>query len=506
MKKYTYLLINVAIFFCISQTFLFGQLNKKDNHRTTDQEYFKRLDRIPNYTSLNRSHVNFYPNSIGDFWEYIETDTTTLLGQLYTDLKFSISREVLNDTLLSNGISYKKIRWMNEANSVSYPPVYNFQRVDTSGNVYIFYDNSDHLLYDFTKQIGETYSSHLINHYWQITDRYTVVGFGDTLLAIDFALYEQGAVLRETYSVIEKFGICYYKTNWDYPSLPGGNFWGAVIDGQEFGTLIVKKQTVDWSEFYPLHLGDYWVYEGNSGPIPTLNTVRVIGDTLMPDGIIYASLSLIDYIFNDTGYSYIRLDSIGNVFFWDIVQNKSVRILSFNEAVGDTMVLQNANDLLIRLEDKYMTDNLYLEFLLYPSLIYHLDIYALGLGLIASTIELNNSTLVGAIIDGVVWGDTTITEINEIQINSEPNFILYQNYPNPFNPTTTISWNSPEEGFVGLMVFDILGREVALLVNEHREAGVHSTEFNATELSSGVYIYRIHIGEYIQSRCFILQK
>ncbi|MEP0862382.1 MAG: T9SS type A sorting domain-containing protein [Ignavibacterium sp.] len=97
-------------------------------------------------------------------------------------------------------------------------------------------------------------------------------------------------------------------------------------------------------------------------------------------------------------------------------------------------------------------------------------------------------------------------------------FYLYQNYPNPFNPSTVISWQSPVGSWQTLKVFDILGREVATLVDEYRETGSYNVEFTVDnlQLSSGVYFYQLHIspsrskdgkvGDYIQTRKMILMK
>jgi len=71
---------------------------------------------------------------------------------------------------------------------------------------------------------------------------------------------------------------------------------------------------------------------------------------------------------------------------------------------------------------------------------------------------------------------------------------LYQNYPNPFNPGTVISFSIPQAGQTKISVYDMLGREVATLVNEFLNAGLHTTQFNANDLSSGIYIYRIESG------------
>ncbi len=85
-------------------------------------------------------------------------------------------------------------------------------------------------------------------------------------------------------------------------------------------------------------------------------------------------------------------------------------------------------------------------------------------------------------------------------------FSLSQNYPNPFNPTTTISYQLPSNAFVVLKVFDILGREVQVLVNQREIAGVHSVTFNASNLPSGVYFYRLEAGTYHDTKKLLLLK
>jgi len=83
---------------------------------------------------------------------------------------------------------------------------------------------------------------------------------------------------------------------------------------------------------------------------------------------------------------------------------------------------------------------------------------------------------------------------------------LYQNYPNPFNPATDIRFALPSAGIVSLKVFDQLGREVADLVHDRREAGMHTVRFAASGLPSGVYFYRIAVGRQIETKAMILTK
>ena len=90
--------------------------------------------------------------------------------------------------------------------------------------------------------------------------------------------------------------------------------------------------------------------------------------------------------------------------------------------------------------------------------------------------------------------------------NIPTGFVLNQNYPNPFNPVTTISYSIPQAQHVSIKVFDMLGREVATLVNEEKSAGTYHVQFNGGNLSSGTYLYRLIAGIHNESKKFILLK
>ncbi|HSD65010.1 MAG TPA: 5'-nucleotidase C-terminal domain-containing protein [Ignavibacteriaceae bacterium] len=92
------------------------------------------------------------------------------------------------------------------------------------------------------------------------------------------------------------------------------------------------------------------------------------------------------------------------------------------------------------------------------------------------------------------------------ETTSPQDFKLEQNYPNPFNPATTIRYSIPEESFVTLKIYDILGNEVANLVNEKRGPGNYAASFNAAEYVSGVYVYSLRAGSYTETRKMILLK
>ncbi len=104
-------------------------------------------------------------------------------------------------------------------------------------------------------------------------------------------------------------------------------------------------------------------------------------------------------------------------------------------------------------------------------------------------------------------GSSKYYELGEtIETGVISNFELSQNYPNPFNPVTVISWQLPVSSHVTLKVYDLLGKEAAVLVNGEKQAGSYQTEFNATSLPSGTYFYTIQAGNFVQTKKMILLK
>jgi hypothetical protein len=119
----------------------------------------------------------------------------------------------------------------------------------------------------------------------------------------------------------------------------------------------------------------------------------------------------------------------------------------------------------------------------YPDLI--------GIGLQDSTVQ--------------VWGIESPSGIGEKDLIAA-GFQLRQNYPNPFNPSTTISWQSPVSGHQVLKVFDVLGNEIATLVDEYKSAGNYEVELDASQLASGVYIYKLTSGSFVETKKMVLLR
>jgi hypothetical protein len=103
-------------------------------------------------------------------------------------------------------------------------------------------------------------------------------------------------------------------------------------------------------------------------------------------------------------------------------------------------------------------------------------------------------------------GSGTITSVGEQKSNMPARYELSQNYPNPFNPITNISYQVPSAGHINLKVYDILGREAAILVDEIKPAGTYSVRWEASHFSSGMYFYRLQAGHFVDTKKLLLIK
>jgi hypothetical protein len=103
--------------------------------------------------------------------------------------------------------------------------------------------------------------------------------------------------------------------------------------------------------------------------------------------------------------------------------------------------------------------------------------------------------------------DGTFSYSDEINVEVVPDkFELSQNYPNPFNPSTRIKYQLSSISQVTLKVYDVLGNEVATLVNEEKPAGSYEVDFDASQLSSGIYFYKLQAGSFFETKKMLLLK
>ncbi len=276
----------------------------------------------------------------------------------------------------------------------------------------------------------------------------------------------------------------------------------------------------DFAQFYPLHIGDKWFYEvkqyeANNNPTISYLLKEVTGDTIMPNGIKYFIVK------NGNQTQYERFDSTkGEVKYFMSNCNPndgSKYSLSYNE--DSIKVWQSCDGFtynisyqppstieqdttFVHLEDDGVA-NVDIDFKKYVG-ITHKIIQEVG------KVEYS---LLGYKINGRQHGLlTSIKESKSLSVK----FSLSQNYPNPFNPSTTISYTiptletlhatSPQLTTVRLTIFDVLGREVATLVNKKQNPGNYEVQFDTGNLSSGVYYYRLKAGGFIKTRKMVLLK
>lgn len=154
---------------------------------------------------------------------------------------------------------------------------------------------------------------------------------------------------------------------------------------------------------------------------------------------------------------------------------------------------------------------------LFPQYVLSASVFGNGGGM-ASNASYNSSFTLGQSITGIssntnyimnsgFWYSAgLITDIDDEKILLPEDFDLFQNYPNPFNPTTTIRYSLPEESFVSIKVYDILGRLIVSLVEEEKPIGYHEIQFNAVSIASGTYFYRMEAGDHVYVKKLIVLK
>ena len=132
---------------------------------------------------------------------------------------------------------------------------------------------------------------------------------------------------------------------------------------------------------------------------------------------------------------------------------------------------------------------------------YTLTAYRIGYNRVSQNVSITNENLANINFNfGYPIG------VKSQETNYPGIYSLYQNYPNPFNPVTEIKYDLPASSLVKISVYDILGKEIAVLKNEKQSAGTYNVEWNASNFASGVYIYKIETNGFIQSRKMVLIK
>ncbi len=277
--------------------------------------------------------------------------------------------------------------------------------------------------------------------------------------------------------------------------------------------------------FYPLNIGNKWVYdeytyiEGNTYHDILIREVTT--DSILPNGKNYFQLEEYLYSLSNITYSFERIDTANGLvyrFYEDPGLNDDEYLIEDLLAdVGDTVWTSREFydpyfPTVVVEQNTFQKWNLENLRIIYKHLglgsYTHSLTKDLGLDSIGYDFDFGNTDVIlkGCIIDGEVYGDTTVVSVEDENPELTTKFSLTQNYPNPFNPTTKISWQSPVGSQQTLKIYDVLGKEVATLVDEFKPAGKYEVEFNASSLPSGIYFYQLRVGSFIQTKKMVLMK
>lgn len=297
-----------------------------------------------------------------------------------------------------------------------------------------------------------------------------------------------------------------------------------------FGQLMAWDTTA--AKYLPLQVGNVWVYEGYSQGYPGWQNR-------------YYTRYKITGTLDTLGHGYYVYDRtvvwIVNVNGWSCIQFIPLRIDSTSVNVYQARFYCNVPEMFIdslmaRRNDRTIVCAPYYYSECWDTTLYYIfntnfpskafedlrgpgynTIYAKGIGIVewsqAYGMNSCHDQLKGCVINGVLRGDTTMI-VGLVNIGNEipKEFSLYQNFPNPFNPVTKIKFDVPAEpkskgaSPLVLKICDILGREVATLVNEILKPGTYVAEWDATNYPSGMYFYKLQAGDYSETKKMVLLK
>jgi hypothetical protein len=292
---------------------------------------------------------------------------------------------------------------------------------------------------------------------------------------------------------------------------PNDDYGFAFIGTEGTGVWRYEYQTIknDASSYFPLALNHGWNYDSNLFP-----HTEKITDSLRINDTLYFGLSIDDA----EPYMFFR-QSANKVFVLDITDSTEAMLYDFNAEIGESWELP---------------EEFYCNYGKEVTLVSKCDTVETPAGTFYNCYHFTHSAFCAdaGITDTWLAKGTGKVRYKEIFFAGEGNFVLsdyvtsidknseqlkdfsfrlFQNYPNPFNPSTKIEFVIPKSSFVSLKIYDLLGREVASLVNEEKNPGSYEVEFSAKggdayNLSSGTYFYQIKAGDFVKTKKMIYLK
>ena len=287
---------------------------------------------------------------------------------------------------------------------------------------------------------------------------------------------------------------------------PNDDYGYAFIGTEGTGVWRYEYKTLnsDTSSYFPLTLNNEWNYNSNLFP-----QTEKITDTMRINNKLYFGISI-----NNMQPNLFFRQSENKVFVLDIMDSTEATLYDFNADIGDSWELPQ---------------EFYCSYGKEITLVSKSDTVETPAGTFYNCYHFSNNTFCADAGISDIWlakgagkvrykeiffageGDFVLNNyITSVDKDSKHlkdfSFRLFQNYPNPFNPATSIEYRVGSSEYVTLKVYDLLGREVAILVNEEKHPGNYEVEFDGSNLSSGVYFYQLKAGEFVETKKMIYLK
>ena len=385
---------------------------------------------------------NFFPLKVGNTYQ-VEDDWWWVQGNTGGSGTNYYIVAVVKDTIIL-GDTFYNINYNNFSQPFCNDCYFRFDSLQQKLFIKIPGDTTIRLAVDFALTAGSNYTSYISG----TADNYTSLGISPVVFLGDTHLVytmEDAVIPRHTYQFSDDIGFKQYK------------YYFATSSGASSSTENVVSAIIDSVIYNPLVLRVDSLYPVFDRPIDTFPYLMTIPYTASYSALVDSFYLSVIHIRSDT--------LVQNERFYISKSNSHITFYLNNLVVGDKIKLRAA-----------ITDT---------------SIY--------------NNTDVFPDTGWVVMN--VLPPILNVENEYNPlNFELTQNYPNPFNPITTIRYQIPEQTFVAITVFDILGNIIEKLVYEEKNAGSYDIEFDGTKLSSGIYYYQISTEKFHQTRKMILIK
>lgn len=273
---------------------------------------------------------------------------------------------------------------------------------------------------------------------------------------------------------------------------------------------LLNVTTLQAQSFFPLKIGNTWITVDLPSETPPLYLRYEVIDTTRIENQKY-------FVMNLNGIHYFREDSLQNFYEYSI--GKEQIIMNFQMEVGDSLKISRGSGstgYTICKEKKEVTTFIgttgtqkTFELDWDSQIIDDEDTFVLqeGVGIFFYSPTFHfTEKLVAAVIDGVVYGDSTLVSVQNINDKNLNEYVLHQNYPNPFNPSTTITFSLLKSSRVNIKIFNVLGEQISTLVDELLSVGSYEYKWAAGDLPGGVYIYSIHTSSYSEAKKMVLLR